>query len=71
MTSVHAVEIANRHDSAGKRTTVDTMRAAARNMEMFCGHLGPAHRNAMQLQEMVVKNVHIFSSMNHLGRGYG
>jgi hypothetical protein len=71
MAAMHTIEIADRDHGAGERPAVDALRAAARDMEVFCGRVGPAHRNSGRLQKMMVKNVHIFSSREHLGRSYG
>ena len=71
MAAMHAVEIADRHHGAGQRTAGDPLRAAADDMEVLRGRFRPCHRNAMELQEIAVRNVHIISSPEHSGRRYG
>ncbi len=71
MAAMHAVEIADRHHGAGQRAASDPLRAAADDMKVLRGRFGPAHRNAVQLQEIAVKNVHIISPPEHSGRRYG
>ena len=39
--AMNAVEIADRHHRAGQRAAVDALRAAARDVELFRGKLGP------------------------------
>ena len=39
MTPMHAVEISDREDGAGKRSTLDTESAAAHDVKMFFGLL--------------------------------
>jgi hypothetical protein len=70
MTAVHAVEIANRHHGAGKRTTINAVGTAARNMELH-GRRGSVHRISGRLREIAVIDLHIFSSAEHSERGYG
>jgi hypothetical protein len=71
MTAMYAVEVADCHHGAGQRAAGDPLRAAADDMKMLRGRFGRVHRNAVQLQENAVRNVHIFSSPEHSGRRYG
>ncbi len=70
MTAMHAIEIANRHHGAGKRTAIDALRTAVRNMEVFFRHR-LAHWMCRRIQEIAVVDLHIFSSGEHLARCYG
>ena len=71
MAAMHAVEIADRHHGAGQRAAGDRLRAAADDLEVLRGRFRLCHRNAMELQEIAVGNVHIISSPEHSGRRYG
>jgi hypothetical protein len=68
---MHAIEITDRHHSTGQRPTVDTLRTAVHNVELSCRRAGPAHRVSGWLEEIVVRNVCIFSAGEPSGRRYG
>jgi hypothetical protein len=69
MAAMHPVKVTDCHDGAGKRPAIESLRAAARDVEPFRGRAGPAHRLAAQLQKVATGNMRI--SIEHLGRGYG
>jgi hypothetical protein len=66
MTTMHPVEITDRHHGAGQRTAIDALSTAACNMELPCRHRR-AHRVSGRLQEIAVMDLRMFSIWRAFG----